>query len=234
MKKLILLLLVGTLHVIGCATPGSTTHTYARGNSYDVKNEKFINASPEAVWDTFVRELSKSYFMINNIDKESRIINVSFSSDNAAEYVDCGKGETKVTKSMLNKRGLDFYSFNICEKNQLVIEDGALNQGGIMAPIICDVFRNPSLEGRMNIYVAPENGGTLVTVNCRYIVTVSITNDCEYYAPAGNLVQTNRKKDSYTCSLDSKRPSSCETLKRESIFCSSTGKLEQEILSLVK
>ncbi len=233
MKKLIFLLLVGAL-CISCATPGSTTHTYVRGNSYDVKNEKFINASPEVVWDTFVRELSKSYFMINNIDKGSRIINISFSSDNAAEYVDCGKTESKITKSMLNKRGLDFYSLNICEKNQMVIEGGALNQGGIMAPIICDVSRNPSLEGRMNIYVAPENGGTLVTVNCRYILTVNFTNDCEYYAPAGNLVHTDRKKDSYDCSLDSKRPSSCETLNGKPIFCSSTGKLEQEILSLAE
>lgn len=233
MKKMILFLIFGII-LAGCATPGSFTGYHHAANPYSVTNEKYVDTSPDTVWDSLVKEISKSYFMINNIDKESRIMNISFSSSNVCDYVDCGQGEIKVKKSSLNKRGMELYEFDICDSNKYVVDNGYMDPSGIMAPVICDVSRKSTLEGRMNIYVAPDGNGTLVTVNCRYIVTINLSDNCEYYAPAGNLVNVQQNRDSYKCSLDSKRPFPCEPLKGDPFMCHSTGNLEKEILSLVK
>lgn len=226
-----ILLLLG---LTGCAKPGSFTDTLVPAPEYNVVNEKYVDSDPSVVWDKIVGEISKSYFMINNIDKESRIINISFASNEADDYVDCGTSHVNVQMSSLNKIGRPQYDIVVCDANELVVESGALNQGGIMAPIICEHKRRPTLEGRMNIYVAPQGSGTLVTVNTRYITTIKVSTVCHFYAPAGNLVQTKNMNDSiYTCSFDSKRAANCETPDGKTLLCRSKGQLEEEILSLI-
>ncbi len=226
-----ILLLLG---LTGCAKPGSFTNTMSPASEHNVVNEKYVETDPAVVWDQLVGEISKSYFMINNIDKGSRIINISYASNEADDYVDCGTSVVNVQMSSLNKIGRPHYDIVVCDANELVIETGALNQGGIMAPIICENKRRPTLEGRMNIYVAPQGSGTLVTVNSRYIVTIKLSSVCHFYAPAGNLVQSkDMGNTSYVCSLDSKRPELCEAPDGKSFMCRSKGRLEEEILSLI-
>jgi len=75
----------------GCATQGKSTTTYLKPTISEVKNEIDVTKSYAQVWDVLVKQLSKSFYVINNIDKESRIINVSFSTNSPAEYIDCGR-----------------------------------------------------------------------------------------------------------------------------------------------
>lgn len=221
------------LMISGCVAPGVTTDRFIESSEHTVVNEQYYDKDPGVVWDLLVRELSKSFFMINNIDKESRIINVSYSSDKSCDYIDCGSVHLDVQKSTLNKVGKDTYDFKICESNSYIAEGFGINQSGLKAPIICLNTRKPKLEGRMNIYVAPQGDGTLVTVNSRYILNIKLISECEFYAPNGNLGNTGRDETQYECSFDSRKPSSCQPPKGDEFICSSTGNLEKEILSLI-
>ena len=125
------------------------------------------------------------------------------------------------------------YDFKICESNSFISETSAPNQSGIPSPIICKNTRRPNLEGRMNIYLAPEENGTLVTVNSRYILDIKLKSDCNFYAPAGNLVNSGQEANSYECSLDSRKPSLCQPVRGEAFMCYATGNLEREILGLI-
>ncbi len=217
----------------GCVSPGKTTANFMESNAYTVKNEQYYEMKPEKAWDILVRELSKSFFMINNIDKESRIINVSYSSNEPCKYVDCGSMHIDVQKSSINKAGLSSYDLQICDSNSFISEGSSPNNSGIPSPIICQNSRRPKLEGRMNIYVAPEGQGTLVTVNSRYVLDIKLLSQCDYYAPAGNFVTSGHNQDSYQCSFDSKKPELCQPVKGEPFMCYSKGTLEGEILSLI-
>src|SRR3972149_6139198 len=70
---------------------GTNTEKYIDNSPIQVSNEIVVSRPQSEVWDILVKELSKSFYVINNIDKESRIIKVSFSSNNPSEYIDCGK-----------------------------------------------------------------------------------------------------------------------------------------------
>jgi len=220
--------------ISGCATIGSTNNQFIEAESYNVTNEKYFDKDPSLVWDKLVRELSKSFYMINNIDKESRIINVSYNSNNVCNYVDCGSVHVDVKKGSVNKFGQDSYDFKICESNSYISESSAPNQSGIKSPIVCSNRRKPNLEGRMNIYLAPEGNGTLVTVNSRFILDIKLKSDCEFYAPAGNLVNRHQYEKAYECSFDSRKPSLCDPdTGSPSFMCYSTGNLESEVLGLI-
>src|SRR5690349_12455540 len=75
-----------------CATPGTSTFKYTEpAPNAAINNEKIVSKPFSDTWDILVRELAKSFFVINNIDKASRIINLSFSTQQPKEYVNCGK-----------------------------------------------------------------------------------------------------------------------------------------------
>lgn len=38
-----------------------------------------------------MKQLAKSFFVVNNIEKESRLINVSFSTETPEKYINCGR-----------------------------------------------------------------------------------------------------------------------------------------------
>src|SRR6266446_73629 len=77
--------------ITGCATPGTSHLGYAPPeNSAKIRNEVVVSKPFDSVWDSFVRNLAKSFYVINNIDKQSRIINVSFATDTPETYADCG------------------------------------------------------------------------------------------------------------------------------------------------
>jgi len=96
--------------ITGCATPGTSTFNYAPPqNSTKIQNEVIVSKPFEVVWDSLVRELAKSFYVINNIDKQSRIINVSFSTDTPEAYVD--RGITTRTYSRGDER--QTYKYNL-------------------------------------------------------------------------------------------------------------------------
>src|SRR5262245_17756488 len=104
-------------------------------------NLKQLSKSKDAVWDALIPALSKQFFVINNLDKSSGLINVSYSGD-PLSYVDCGMIHSYVK----NARGERNYNFPASKTSQSyeVMVNGQL----------FGVRRNVSLEGRMNIIVS--------------------------------------------------------------------------------
>ncbi|MHA1969679.1 MAG: hypothetical protein ACW964_18010 [Candidatus Hodarchaeales archaeon] len=210
-------------------------HTVAK--PMPINNEKFVNKSVNEVWDNLVKELSKSFFVINNIDKESRIINVSFYSDTPEVYIDCGTTDRTwsfTDQSLKKVKGGITYKTSEDSKH---IVAGAWTRALQKLPYVGNIIRKTSLEGRMNIYVAPSGNGTLALVNCRYIFKCDIATKINYMNEVGTVIRTDQRDDSWENVFNTKKPNTKDLGNgHQSIYvtCCSNGKLEQEILSFVK
>lgn len=179
LQKFTLLILCSFLG--GCASVPQSTHDYrAPTTKYATINEMKVEQPFDEVWDKFVKNLATSFFAINNIEKASRIINVSFSTDNPERYVDCGETSRSFTKG----GSTEFYRYEVASHS-------TYKSGGTWGPynnlpLIFTVSRRPSLEGRANIYIAPDDKGTITTVNVRY----SISLNADAYAQRENMYGT--------------------------------------------
>ena len=191
-----------SLAIAGCAT--STTN-YAPPTEAKVINTKFVNKPFDAVWDGLVKELSSDFFVINNIDKNSRLINISFTSQRPSEFVDCGT----TSRTLKNARGDQSYSYKTADGANFTTTN---DQGSAF-----NVRRTSRLEGRTNIYVAPESTGTNITVNTKYLVSVAMLVTAIDGRPAG----------SENFIFD---PSTKQTFSNGSITCAAVGAIEERIL----
>lgn len=186
----------------GCAT--STTN-YTPPTETRVVNTKFVNKPFDVVWDGLVKELSGDFFVINNIDKNSRLINISFSSQRPSEFVDCG-----ITfRTFKNARGDQSYMYKTADAANFT---AANDQGHVF-----NLRRTSRLEGRTNIYVAPEGAGTNITVNTKYVISISMAATAIDGRPAGteNFI------------FD---PSTKQTFSNGSVTCAAMGAIEERIL----
>lgn len=142
----------------GCASSGGS---YRQPGTYDVTTERMLNIPFTSVWDLYVAELSESFFVINNISKESRIINVSFSSNRPSEFIDCGH-TTRTSNHPAT--GKQTYSYKTAD-------DATYNMGISGTNVLWTIRRNTKLEGRINIYMAPKGNQTQLRVNARFAWT---------------------------------------------------------------
>ena len=184
----------------GCAT---STATYSPPAAPNVVNTKLINKPFDVVWEKMVKELSGDFFVINNIDKNSRLINLSFSSQKPSEFVDCGSS----TRTLKSSRGDKIYTYKTADSTEFVTtnDQGALFQ----------VRRISRLEGRTNIYVAPEGAGTNVTVNSKYVVSIAVNVEGGRAASTENFVAD---------------PSTKTPFNNGTVTCYATGKIEELVL----
>jgi hypothetical protein len=215
----------------GCATTGQSTFKITPPEPVEISNEMIFDREFDTVWDELVRQLSRSFFVINNIDKESRLINVSFSVETPEDYIDCG------TSCRTYDRGTEHisYEYPVASSNtyKWTGKRGAYNH----LPITRHVRRQTSLDGRVNIYVAPEGDGTLVSVNSKYILTISISGTWTAENAMGMVTaQGNLDPYSTTISFSTNQPgksSSGTDPDADDIICQSTGLLETQILELL-
>ena len=155
MKKLAGLLVSAAL--AGCAS-GNTSYNQPAVH-VSSENAKTVESPRETVWNASVPELGKQYFVINNLDKSSGLINVSYAGD-PEKYVDCGQ----ITSYVKNARGERTYQFpgSSAQENYEMMDQNALFQ----------VQRKMNLEGRVNLIfeeIGPNQ--TLVTANTLYVLT---------------------------------------------------------------
>jgi hypothetical protein len=208
----VLAMLVVIFAVTGCAGK----QDYIRPSTYSTPgaNVKVIDKSRDAVWNAAVPELGKRFFVINNLDKASGLINISYSGD-PEKYVDCGR----IISYVKNARGERTYNF-AASKAQQSYE--------IMMPAgLFLVDRTMSLDGRVNLIfeeLAPNQ--TRVTANTKYVVQrqVAIRN------VANNVPQT--LKDSITFNTGGSAPLGSST--DNTVDCIATGALELEILDAIQ
>lgn len=124
-------------------------------------NFKVVDRPRDQVWAASVPELGRRFFTINNLDKSSGLINVSYSGDPEA-YIDCGQVHSYVK----NARGERNYDFPAARERQ---QYEVMDRGLLMA-----IDRRMGLEGRVNlIFEEVDASRTRVTANTRYVVTRS-------------------------------------------------------------
>lgn len=213
MKKLVFTSLLLSYLVVGCAghleyrPPSSITPQ---------KNSVEINKSKNDVWRIIVPALGKNFFVINNLDKESGIINISYSGD-PEKYVDCGYIESYV----MNARGKRTYNFSAASAHQ-TYEVMDMKQSGSLFFI----NRKMNLEGRMNLIVeeiAPNK--TLVTANTKYVLTKSGT-----VRNVQNASSSFSDTISFNTNQGGRFPGSGS---QAGTFCQANGNFEKEVLSLL-
>lgn len=157
---------------VGCVSSGTSTFRYQEPTTGPrIPNERIVEAPFPQTWDLFVRRLATSFFVINNVEKESRILNVSFSSDTPSRYIECGRSNRTVS---WGDQELEF-NYEVAESSMYRIANGVWMASEFVGlPMIARIDRKTSLDGRINIYIAPEGDErTIVTVNARYHFKVS-------------------------------------------------------------
>lgn len=167
----------------------------------------------EAVWSAAVPALGKEFFIINNLDKASGFINISYAGDPEA-YIDCGR----IVSYVKNARGERTYDFPGASAEQVyeVME----------APHLYFVNRKMAIDGRMNlVFEQMTPTRTRVTANVRYIITRS-----------GQIrdVNGNARSDSHSISFNSGSGASFPAAQDgRATKCVATGKFERQVLSLI-
>jgi hypothetical protein len=207
------LAVAAALSLGGCVTGGMTLQQ--PDTTRAVTNVKIILKPRDAVWATAIPALGKQFYVINNVDKSSGLVNLSFAGD-PRTYIDCGH----VTTVVNNARGEYRYTFDGASPEERY--QAYSQQGGFVT-----VHRKMAIEGRINL-IFEEDGpsSTKVTANVRYTVTRSgvqqaIGNPTSQ--PFSDVIGFNSKGgDVFT-------PSSSGSMR-----CVSTGKLETDILSLIQ
>ena len=212
-----LLVLVVSLVCAGCAAQRS--ETYSGPQARQVESQIVLDQPFEETWDTLVRNLSKDFFVINNIEKASRIINVSFSTDNPEDFVDCGRSARQYTSPLGGQ--IQHYNYDSAADTQFMTatDDGF--------PWL--MVRKTEMDGRANIYVAPADKDTELSVNVRYILTIDVQGQGfnKYEKPVLGATYSN----TYTVRFDTNRPTKTDG---EKPGCATKGELETRILQAAR
>ena len=215
----------------GCATQGVSSANYTPGPQNAVKNEKTITRAQAIVWDELVRELSKSFYVINNIERESRIINVSFNTNAPTDYVDCGR--TRRTYTQGDK--VETFEYDVANSATFKVAGTSQPHPSMFSYAV--MRRTPALEGRSNIYVAPDPSNptsTVISVNTRYVLSVRVDGESIVQHIGGNIMnRTPLRPPESSMIFNTNKPST--TMAGDvAIICASKGRLETEILKMVQ
>ncbi|MFN7835854.1 MAG: hypothetical protein ACK5NY_08750 [Burkholderiaceae bacterium] len=210
--RIILALLLSSV-LVACA--GKVDYIRPSANAAAGANAKTIERAREAVWNAAVPELGKQFFVINNLDKSSGLINISYSGD-PERYIDCGR----ITSYVKNARGERTYDFPASKAQQSY---EIMNPGvGLFA-----LDRRMNLEGRVNLIfeeVGPST--TRVTANTRYVVARS-----QVVSNTQGASRTFNDTISFNSGAGASFPSDSDGRSAE---CVSTGALEREVLSAIR
>jgi hypothetical protein len=180
------------------------------------ENIRLIKKPRDAVWAASVPALSKRFFVINNLDKSSGLINISYSGD-PEKYVDCGR----ITSFVKNAQGERTYDFAAAKAQQSY---------EIMNPGVGLFYfdRRMSLEGRINlIFEEVDADTTRVTANTRYVVTRTQV----VRSASGGFPQTSTDSISFSSGASAPFPAN---QRGEFAECAARGVLEQEVLSAIQ
>jgi hypothetical protein len=194
----------------GCATPLN----YFPPRATTLSNTKTVDRPRDAVWATVVPNLGKMFFVVNNMDKASGFMNVSYSGD-PQKFVDCGMISGTTPPSLLGGAG----NFSFPGASASASYEAMLGLNRIR------VNRTMSLEGRVNLVLEelPE-GKTRVTTTARYILQRKLR--------ATNMQGGNMGYDETSITFDSRTRGRFPAAQDgQATECISTGLLETEILS---
>lgn len=200
---------VGLLVLNGCA--GRQDYTPPLSGTLP-PNTRVVDAPREQVWNKLIPALSRQFFVINTIDRQSGLINVSYSG-NPEAYIDCGR----VVSYVKNARGERNYDFPGARAQQSY---EIMNDSGLLF-----INRSMDLEGRVNLIVeeiGPRQ--TRVTANTRYVATrrQQISN------PQGQSANLSHSMNFNSGGTGALSGSGSNT----GLTCRANGQLEAELIGL--
>jgi len=177
----------------------------------DAPDFVIVNAPFESVWSQTIPEFEKTFYVINNMDKASGVINVGFSED-PERAVDCGQ--------LRSQAFLHEADFAAADANQTyyAAPKGILPWRGLF-PI--KINRKVSIDGRANVVfeeLSPTS--TRVTVTAHYVVI----RDDVIHGPKGPIA--SHGSIAFATGSSGKFADGC--------VCKPNGRLEGMILGLVK
>lgn len=183
-----------------------------------ITNDVIVDKPFEPAWDAFVRQLSQSFFIVNTISKESRLINISVPGPRARDFFDCGRLSSTVNG--------DLWTFDPARSAEY-------SHSGFRDQTV--IHHTVTAEGtRMNIFVAPKGSGTLFEVNSTYSLHMRQTGQTDVHNLLGQVIDRDYlpTSDAYfnftTKSYDE------QAFAGAMLVCKSTGKWERQILDLAR
>lgn len=193
------LLVPGFLLLTGCAS-ASVDYRPPDG-SVQPNYTKDLSRSRDDVWNDAVAALGQRFFVINNLDKASGLINISYSGD-PARFVDCGKFTVAI--SGLNERKQTMDGAAADAQYETVAPRPPY---GVNGPV--QIRRQMSLEGRVNvIFEVVSPNSTRVTTATRYVLTRKIATSIAA-VPHSDSVGFNGNEKGYFPALATNRPLEC-------------------------
>ena len=197
------------LSLAGCFS-GKLTHS----NPLPTQRTQTSFISPQnkdIVWKKMIYGIGDSFFVINNLDKESGFINVSYSGD-PCMFVDCGRIYSKVIRAAARE---EIYDFPACKEYQSYKWVNKRGDYGITE-------RSMELNGRANIVIQEVENGTHVKVKVMYIVH----HRGRLYNAESKLFDTYDESISFTSNSGDSFPDGPK--------CVANGKFEKRILDILK
>lgn len=221
--------MAGILLISGCATQGVSKIDYKAPPTTKVNNEIIVNKPYSQVWDKLVKELSKSFYVINNIDKESRVINLSFSANKPSQYADCGSTH----RTYVQGDKIEVYDFETADSSEFKV--ATPKQPNKNYSYYVKINRNAMLEGRANINIAPaekDSNSTVITVNTRYIWTLKVNGQvfAEQFLGKANP-EARLPEETRTIIFTTNSPGKGSG--KDLTTCCSKGKVEGDILGMI-
>lgn len=210
MKRLLIVAAVAAL--AGCA--GKQEYIRPAAPSA-IENTKIIDKPRSQVWDAAVPQLGKKFFVINNLDKSSGLINLSYSGD-PEQYVDCGRVISYV-KNAKGERTYDFPGARANMEYEMMVDSAHL------------IFlkRRMDLDGRVNLIFEDVDGSkTRVTANTRYVVKRDF-NVSDVHGNSRSLSDNVAFNSNGNATFP-------QTKVIEGAECRPTGALEREILQSIQ
>lgn len=157
----LLVLAHGGLLFASCASTSAEYTPPATDSDDQSAWARTIERPFDQVWEALVDHVSGTFFSIDNFEKESGLMTLTFGSAGIAEFVDGGHWKYRQTPGYDRSTGrhsaLDIdFDGNYCE--------------------YLDLYQAGRLSGRMNLFVRDLEGGrTEVKVRARYVVTSGTT-----------------------------------------------------------
>ena len=208
MKKFLIIFFLGSF-LSSCGVP-KPTYTYKKIiNKPNI--QKTIDKDFDRVWNKVIDYSSKSFFSIDNFEKDSGLITLSFSA-NPVEYIECGE-----------------FSYNGFISDYTNVK----NYSGTFQDF-AKTYYGADLTGRMNILVKKENQNqTFLRANTRYVFSFSRPNPRgSYFARDTKTWTFNGGQEASNNVIFGAMDMSFAVSQGINITCQSTYKLEKELLSI--
>ena len=224
MKKSLLLATVALVMALGAGCGAKINTTITPPSEHAVANSRTFNVSYDKVWKATVTSIGESFFVLENIEKDSGILSLSFSVKNPNDYIDCGS----ISESGNLYGGKKYDNFFLGAETPV---NRYIAFNGQSAPS----YREILLSGKSNIIVEKKgNNSTTVKVNTRYIV--DLTNNITYYIPINafqgvSKTEAIKNQMAFTSHETGSFPSASN---ENSMQCRSRFTLEQQILDAIE